>query len=101
MTEITTSHQTTCICPTCTVIGLIKGTVRGCPGCGTPKYSAEGLSQHLMACAAYNDLITDEQETCDYCGQPITDDNPGEPCSGADGPLHTDCHNETGCRRVE
>lgn len=42
-----------------------------------------------------------EQETCDYCDQPINEDNPGEPCSGADGPVHSQCHYESGCTRVE
>lgn len=49
----------------------------------------------------------DEQEDCDYCGLPCTEDYPGEICSGHDGPIHRanqfdeTCHYDSGCRRPE
>lgn len=43
----------------------------------------------------------EDEEWCDYCGGLIDEENPGEPCSGADGPVHSWCHNESGCRRAE
>ena len=49
----------------------------------------------------HESYTTDETERCDWCGEPVTEDEPGMPCDGRDGPIHAKCHWETGCTRRE
>lgn len=64
----------------------------------------EGLALHPALAipgwaAQYLEVEDDEQEVCDWCEQPITEDTGTSYCRGTGEYLHPQCHYESGCRR--
>lgn len=78
-----------------------------CPECVAGKhYNCDGSAwddelDEVTTCECQSPHPHPQPITCDWCPDPITDEDPGEFCSGRDGLVHPRCHYETGCRRLE